>query len=78
MSTTETTGPKSVQIRTNIGWVTVPTTYAGGVSQADIDAAIAKLEKDIQAKYATKESLDDKLDKASFLTEEELTKIIQE
>lgn len=58
---TTTNGPKSVRIRTNIGWVSVPTTAAGGVDQGELTEAIAALKKELQAQ------LDDKLAKSDYL-----------
>lgn len=46
---TANTTPTRVKIRTNIGWVYVPTT-AGGITEDDLNAAIAAAKNEMLAK----------------------------
>lgn len=60
-NTNTTSGPKSVRIRTNIGWVSVPTTESGGIDKGELEIAINNLKKELQSKF------DEKLDKSAYL-----------
>ena len=69
-NTNTTNGPKSVRIRTNIGWVSVPTTAAGGVDQGELTEAIATLKKELQTQ------LNDKLAKSDYLESSSVDEIL--
>lgn len=69
-NTNTTSGPKSVRIRTNIGWVSVSTTESGGVDKGELEIAINNLKQELQNKF------DEKLDKSAYLENSSVDEIL--
>lgn len=65
--TTNTNGTRYVKIRTNIGWVTVPTLSSGGVDLSTLEEQVKALEEKVKTLEELETQIDNKLDKSDYL-----------